>query len=94
MRDGVIGYVDFDVVRNLDKRRSLVGYVFTIEGCVISWKATLQTKIALLTIEAEYMTIAEACKEAIWLRGLLGEICGDLQTTTATVLIATRTCLP
>ena len=28
------------------------------------------------------MAITEACKEAIWLRGLLGEICGHLQTTT------------
>ena len=28
------------------------------------------------------MAITEACKEAIWLRVLLREICGDLQTTT------------
>ena len=28
------------------------------------------------------MAIKEACKESIWLRGLLSEICDDLQTTT------------
>ena len=35
-RDGVIRYVDADFARDLDKRRSLTGYVFTIEGCAIS----------------------------------------------------------
>ncbi|PHU08804.1 hypothetical protein BC332_20664 [Capsicum chinense] len=41
-----------------DKRRSLTAYVFTIGGCSISWKATLQTMVALS--EAEYMAITES----------------------------------
>ena len=49
MRDGVIGHADSDFARDLDKRRSLTGYVFTIEGYAISWKATLQTTVALST---------------------------------------------
>ena len=40
-RDGVVGYVNFDFACDLDKRRSLTGYVFTVGGCAISWKATL-----------------------------------------------------
>jgi hypothetical protein len=28
------------------------------------------------TIEAEYMTIAEATKKALWLKGLYSELCG------------------
>ena len=40
-RDEVAGYVDYDYDGDLDKRRSLIGYVFTIEGCFISWKTTL-----------------------------------------------------
>ncbi|KAG8497106.1 hypothetical protein CXB51_008302 [Gossypium anomalum] len=63
--DGTIGYVDDDFAGDLDRRRSLTGYVFTIGGCAISWKATLQTTVALSTTEAEYMAITEACKEAI-----------------------------
>ncbi|PHT76169.1 hypothetical protein T459_19691 [Capsicum annuum] len=64
-KDGVIGYVDSDFAGDLDKSRSLTDYVFTIGGCAISWKATLQTTIILSTTEAKYMAITEACKEAI-----------------------------
>ena len=46
-------------------------HVFTIDECVISWKAELQANIALLTTEAEYMTAVEASKEALWLRELV-----------------------
>ncbi|KAG8480706.1 hypothetical protein CXB51_025391 [Gossypium anomalum] len=80
--DGVIGYVDADFAGDLDRRISLTGYVFTIGGCAISWKATLQTTIALSTTEVEYMEITEACKEAIWLKGLFSELNEDLQIST------------
>ncbi|KAG8496686.1 hypothetical protein CXB51_007936 [Gossypium anomalum] len=80
--DGVIGYVDAAFAGDLDRRRSLTGYVFTIGGCAISWKATLQTTVALSTTEAEYMAITEACKEAIWLKGLFSELNEDLQIST------------
>ena len=75
-RDGLVGYVDSDFAGDLDRRRSLTGYVFTIGGCAVSWKASLQATVALSTTEAEYMAISEACKEAIWLRGLYTELCG------------------
>lgn len=70
----VFGYVDSDYAGDLDKRRSLTGYVFTLSGCAISWKATLQSTIALSTTEAESMAAAEAVKEAIWLRGLVCDL--------------------
>ncbi|KAG8492533.1 hypothetical protein CXB51_009766 [Gossypium anomalum] len=81
-RDDAIEYVDFDFPGDLDKRRSHIGYVFTIGGCTISWKATLQTTVALFTTEAEYMAITEACKKAIWLKRLFGELSKDLQINT------------
>ena len=76
-RDGLVGFVDSDFAGDLDKRRSLTGYVFTIGGCAVSWRATLQSIVACSTTDAEYMAISEACKEAIWLRGLYTELCGD-----------------
>lgn len=51
--------------------RSLSGYVFTIGGNVVSWRSSLQPVVALSTTEAEYISLTEAIKEAIWLKGLL-----------------------
>jgi hypothetical protein len=61
---------------DLDRRRSLSGYVFTVGDCAVSWKACLQDTVALSTTEAEYMTIAEVTKEALWLKGIYSELCG------------------
>jgi len=52
----------------------LTGYVFTLGGCAISWKSTLQSIVALFSTEAEYMAITEAIKEVIWLKAFLSEI--------------------
>ena len=65
-----------DFAADLDKRRSLTCYVFTLGGCAMSWRATLQSVVAQSTTEAEYMAIAEACKESVWLKCLFAEICG------------------
>ncbi|XP_073152137.1 secreted RxLR effector protein 161-like [Henckelia pumila] len=35
----VIGYCDSDYASDLDKRRSISGYVFTVGGNVVSWKS-------------------------------------------------------
>jgi hypothetical protein len=37
----------------------------------------LQPVVAQSITEAEYMAIAEACKESVWLKGLYAELCGD-----------------
>jgi hypothetical protein len=75
--EGLVGYVDSDFAADLDKRRSLTGYVFTVGGCAVSWKATLQSVVAQSTTEAEYIAINEAGKESVWLKGLYAELCGD-----------------
>ncbi|XP_066365537.1 uncharacterized protein [Miscanthus floridulus] len=38
---GLTGYMDSDFAADLDKRRSLIGYMFTIGGCAVSWRAIL-----------------------------------------------------
>jgi hypothetical protein len=76
-RDGVQGYVDSDYGGDMDGRRSLIGYVFTMGSCAISWKAVLQPTVALSTTEAEYMAVTEGFKEAIWLKGLFNSLSSD-----------------
>ena len=61
----IVGYVDSDYAGDLDKRRSLTGYLFTLNNCTVNWKAQLQSVVALSTTEAEYTAAAEAVKEAI-----------------------------
>ena len=82
IRDRVARYVDYDYAGDLDKRRSLTGYVFTIGECVVSWKVTLQSIASLLTTKAKYMTVAEAYKDTLWLKGLFGELSDQLQVST------------
>ena len=57
-----------------DTRRSMIGYVFTLGGSVVSWKATLQPTVTLSTTEAGYMALKEAVKEGIWLKGLVSDL--------------------
>lgn len=64
----LVGFLDADYSADLDKRRSISGYIFTYEGNALSWKVNLQTIVALSTTEAEYVAITEAAKEAIWLK--------------------------
>ncbi|KAL0341523.1 UNVERIFIED_CONTAM: Retrovirus-related Pol polyprotein from transposon TNT 1-94 [Sesamum calycinum] len=65
-----VGYVDSDYAGDLDDRRSTSGYVFTLGGGIICWKSTIQSIVALFTTEAEYMAVAEADKEVLWLNWL------------------------
>ncbi|GKB73427.1 retrotransposon protein, putative, ty1-copia subclass, partial [Tanacetum coccineum] len=75
-----ICFVDSDYAKDPDKCWSITGYIFLVQGCVVSWKATLQHVVALSTTEAEYMVLTEAAKEAIWLKGLLEELGVELNT--------------
>ncbi|KAL6328777.1 hypothetical protein AAG906_003794 [Vitis piasezkii] len=69
---GLVGFTDSDHGGDLMKRRSLTCYIFTLFGCAISWRASLQ--IALSTTEAEYMSLTEGVKEGMWLNGFLGSL--------------------
>jgi len=69
----VIGYSDSNYAGDVDSRRSMTGYVFTLGGSVVSWKATLQPIVTLSTTEAEYMALTTAAKEGIWLKGLVND---------------------
>ena len=70
----VQGYSDSDFGGDLDKKRSLSGYVFIVGGNTVSWKSSLQPVVALSTTEAEYIALTEAVKEAIWIKELLREM--------------------
>ena len=69
------GLCDSDYAGDLDKRRSISSYAFVSSGGAISWKSNLQGVVALSTTEAEFLSMTEAGKEAIWLKGLSKDFC-------------------
>ena len=60
-----VGYVDSDYAGDLDKRRSTTRYVFTLFQAPVSWRSILQFTVTLSSIEAKYIAMMDAIKEAI-----------------------------
>ena len=58
-------YVDSDLARDINTRRSTTCYVFTIGRAVVRWVSRLQKVNALSTIEVEYVATTEAIKDMI-----------------------------
>jgi hypothetical protein len=73
-KEGLIGYSDADYGGDLQDRKSTSGMVFTLFGGAISWASTKQKTVATATVEAEYIALTPAVKEALWLKQLFEEI--------------------
>ena len=78
----LVGASDADWAGNIDDRKSMSGYVFKIQknGGAISWRSQKQAAVALSSTEAEYVALAVASQEAVFLRQLLEEL-GFQQTS-------------
>ena len=64
----VKGYTDVSFQSDRDDFTSQSGYVFCLNGGVVSWKSSKQGTIADFTTEVEYITAGMAAKEAVWMR--------------------------
>jgi hypothetical protein len=76
------GFVDADWASDVNDQKSTSGFVFMLRGGAISWGSKKQGSVALSSTEAEYIAIAHATKEAIWLRHLLNELGIDMSSST------------
>ena len=59
--------------------KSRTGYVILLGGCPITWSSKLQTKIALSTLEAEYIALSFSMRELLPQRELLQEIGNNMK---------------
>jgi Reverse transcriptase (RNA-dependent DNA polymerase)/gag-polypeptide of LTR copia-type/Pol polyprotein, beta-barrel domain/GAG-pre-integrase domain/Integrase core domain/Domain of unknown function (DUF4219)/Zinc knuckle len=75
------GYTDSSWADNED-RRSTSGYVFILADGAITWSSKKQRCVTTSTMEAEYVAMASAVKEAVWLNLLDRELKG-LETSNA-----------
>ena len=66
--------MDVDYAGNVYTRKSLLGFVFTLLGTTVTWKTNQQSVVALSKTQAEYIALVEGVKEAIWLKGMIGEM--------------------
>src|SRR5271154_2819160 len=82
----IIGYADADWGSDKDDRKSTTGYVFTINSGAVSWTSHKQTSNAVSTMEAEYMALSDASREAIARTHLYNDL--DLSTTSPPLLLS------
>jgi len=69
----ILGYSDASYAPVADDRKSTSGFFFISNGA-ISWRSKKQPIISLSSMEAEYIALADAAKEGIWLNRLEKEI--------------------
>jgi hypothetical protein len=67
-------YSDSDWAGCPHTSRSTSGYVFKIAGGAVSWSSKLQPRVALSSVEAEYIALTHCAREAVFLRQLLEEM--------------------
>jgi len=72
--DNLQGFGDADWGDDYETRRSTTGFMFIFGGAAVSWDSKLQKTVALSTVEAEYMALCEASKEAVCLDKLIQRV--------------------
>ncbi|XP_075096534.1 secreted RxLR effector protein 161-like [Nicotiana tabacum] len=82
----LVGYSDADHGGDLDERKSTSGYVFLLSDRAISWSSKKKSCVSLSTMEAEYMALASAAQEDIWLKKCLEHLL-DIAENTEAVLV-------
>jgi hypothetical protein len=68
------GYVDADYGSDLESRKSTTGCVFLFNESPVIWMSKRQTCVALSSTESEYVALAQAGKESVWLNRIYAEL--------------------
>ncbi|EFA11977.1 Copia protein-like Protein [Tribolium castaneum] len=67
----LVGYADADWAADIDDRKSTTGFLFKVCGATVSWCIRKQSVVAISSTEAEYIALAEAAREGLWLLHLI-----------------------
>ncbi|KAA0065635.1 Retrovirus-related Pol polyprotein from transposon TNT 1-94 [Cucumis melo var. makuwa] len=67
-------YINSDMARDLDSKKSASSYLMTFASGAVSWQLMLQKCVALSITEVEYIAAAEACKEMLWIKRFIPKL--------------------
>jgi hypothetical protein len=67
-RNKSTGWVDSDFAADPDTRKSMTGYLFSLNGGAVSWRSSRQGGVTLSSAEAEFVAASQAVQEAVDLR--------------------------
>jgi hypothetical protein len=70
------GYSDADLAGDLDERKSTSGVIFFLGNNPVTWQSAKQKVVALSSCEAEYIAVATATCQGVWLHRLLQDFVG------------------
>ena len=70
MQNKLTGWVDSDFGSDVDTRKSMTGYLMSLNGGPISWKSSRQGGVTLSSSEAECVAASQAGQEVVYLRAL------------------------
>ena len=72
----VVGYSDASWASDLESRRSVTGFCFTLNKTsgAISWKSKRQPMVSLSSTEAEYIALASATQEALYFKKIMKDM--------------------
>ena len=85
-------YSDADWGNCVDSRKSISGYVSMLSGGATTWSSKKQATVAKSTMEAEYIALAAANGENLWLRSLFTEL-GQPPNQPTTILVDNRSAI-
>jgi hypothetical protein len=70
----VKGYVNTNYKADSDEKKSQTGYVFLVNGGAVSWRSYKQSLKAKSAMESEYIVVADAANEVVWLQKFVIEL--------------------
>lgn len=65
------GYADSDWAGDETDRKSATGFLFKVFGGTVCWSTKKQSTVSISSTESEYVALAEAARERIWISNLL-----------------------
>ena len=67
----VTALCDFDYAGNNDTRKSVTGYIISLNGIILCWKSKGQSIVTLSSTEAEYVAVTEMTSELLFVKQIM-----------------------